>query len=277
MQNETASKTALATAYMRAAHQLLDDTPLLLNDGVALHLLGPQAAAVIHGRLAFLQSPERKALRAHVVLRSRFTEDRLEEAAAGGIANYVIIGAGFDTFAFRQPSWARRLKIVEVDHPASQAAKRERLARAGLAEPGNLIFAAADFQHETLGDVLVRYGVNPDQPTFFSWLGVTMYLVEAAIDATLHSIAQFAPGSAVVLTFRQPLDEKAAELAARVSEVGEPFVSLFSPGAIEAKLRQNGFSRIDFLTREKAAMQYFSPSRTDLPVPALTSILHAVL
>ena len=148
MQDQTASKTALATAYMRAAHQLLDDKPLLLSDPVALPLLGAHAAETIRGALARHQSPGGKALRAHVVLRARFTEDRLEEAAAKGVTRYILIGAGFDSFALRQPSWAGALKIVEVDHPATQSAKRERIARAGLSEPENLIFAPADFERE---------------------------------------------------------------------------------------------------------------------------------
>ena len=131
------------------------------------------------------------------MLRSRFSEDRLEEAAAKGVTRYILIGAGFDSFALRQPLWARALKIVEVDHPATQSAKRERIARAGLSEPENLIFARADFEREELGEVLARCGIGPGEPAFFSWLGVTMYLEEAAIDATLRAIAGFAPGSEV--------------------------------------------------------------------------------
>src|ERR1017187_1145531 len=140
MQDQTASKTALATAYIRAAHQLLDTQPLLLSDPVALRLLGPKAADTIRESLSRHQSPEGKALRAHVVLRSRFTEDRLEKAVARGVTRYILIGAGFDTFALRQPSWARALKIVELDHPATQSAKRDRIAKEGLLEPTNLVF-----------------------------------------------------------------------------------------------------------------------------------------
>jgi methyltransferase (TIGR00027 family) len=275
MQDEDASKTALATAYMRAAHQLLDDRPLLLSDPVALALLGAQADETIRRAVARHQSPGGKALRAHVVLRSRFTEDRLETAAAKGVSRYILIGAGFDTFALRQPSWARGLKIIEVDHPATQSAKRGRIAKAGLSEPENLIFAPADFERESLGEVLARCGVSPRGPGFFSWLGVTMYLEETAIDATLRAIAEFAPGTEVTLTFRQPLDDASSMLAARVSDLGEPFVSFFTPGEIEAKLRRNGFSGIDFLTPEKAAALYFAPPRNDLPVPGKTSILCA--
>jgi methyltransferase (TIGR00027 family) len=130
--------------------------PLLLRDPVALPLLGAQAAATVRCALGRHQSREGKALRAHVVLRSRFTEDRVEAAAAKGIRRYILIGAGFDSFALRRPPWAQALEIVEIDHPATQSAKRERIARAGLAEPDNLIFAPADFEHEGLGDVLTQ-------------------------------------------------------------------------------------------------------------------------
>jgi methyltransferase (TIGR00027 family) len=217
MQDKTASKTALATAYMRAAHQLLDDKPLLLSDPVTMPLLGAHAAETIRGALARHQSPGGKALRAHVVLRARFTEDRLEAAAAEGATCYVLIGAGFDSFALRQPSWARALKIVEVDHPATQSAKRERIAKAGLSEPENLIFAPADFEREELCEVLARYGIGPGKQAFFSWLGVAMYLEEAAINETLRTIAAFAPGSKVTLTFRQPLDETLGSLSSAFS------------------------------------------------------------
>jgi methyltransferase (TIGR00027 family) len=277
MQNETCSKTALATAYIRAAHQLLDEKPLLLTDPVALPLLGSRATETILGGLARHQSPEGKSLRAHIVLRARFTEDRLEAAVAKGVTRYIVIGAGFDSFALRRPSWARTLKIIEVDHPATQSEKRDRIAKSGLSVPENLIFAPADFEHENLSEVLARCSIGPDEPAFFSWLGVSMYLEDAAIDATLHTIATFAPGSEVSLTFRQPLDEASSKLAARVSDLGEPFISLFTPGEIDAKLRNAGFSGIDFLTPEKTESLYFVPLRTDLPVPKQTSILCAAV
>lgn len=133
-------------------------------------------------------------MRTHVCLRSRFTEDRLEQVAAGGVNRYILIGAGFDTFALRQPTWAHAFKIVEVDHPATQGAKRERIATAGLHEPENLTFAPADFERESISEVLARSGSGPDEPAFFSWLGITVYLEDAAINATLRAMASFAPG-----------------------------------------------------------------------------------
>lgn len=277
MEKETASSTALAVAYIRAAHQLLDHEPLLLNDPVALPLLGESTAEIIRGELDRIQSPIVKALRTHVVLRSRFTEDRLEAAVAEGVTRYIIVGAGLDSFAFRQPAWARSLEIIEIDHPATQAVKREMIAKAGLDLPENLIFAAADLEHESLAEVLIRLSIGPAEPAFFSWLGVLMYLEEKAIDQTLRAMGAFAPGTRVALTFRQASDGIVSTLADRVSELGEPFVSFFAPEEIEARLRRAGFSEIEFLTPARAETLYFTPSRDDLPLPKKTGILCATI
>jgi methyltransferase (TIGR00027 family) len=274
MQHETASRTALATAYLRAAHQLLDDPPLLLNDPIAVPLLGVDATGRICGSQARYQSAEVKSLRTHVVLRARFAEDRLKNAVARGVIRYVLIGAGFDTFALRQPAWGRSLRIVEIDHPSTQAAKRQRIAQAGLSAPENLRFIPIDFERDSLGEALARDGIGKDEPAFFSWLGVTVYLEEAAIDTTLRSMTSFAPGTEVVLTFRQPSNNPSS-LAARTAQVGEPFVSLFTPDQIAAKLQRAGFSAVEFLTPEKARVLYFTSARNDLEPPKRTSILSA--
>ena len=124
MSQKTASRTALATAYMRAAHQLLDPPPRILEDPAAIAVLGPGAEQVIRESAARSQAPESRALRAHMVLRSRFAEDRLAAAVGRGVTQYVILGAGFDTFAVRQPAWAQQLRILEVDHAGTQELKR---------------------------------------------------------------------------------------------------------------------------------------------------------
>jgi methyltransferase (TIGR00027 family) len=265
----------MGTAAIRAAHQLLDDKPLLLDDPAALPLLGPGAAELIHASLRRHQGLSGKALRSHIVLRSRFAEDKLREAVVGGVTHYILVGAGFETFALRQPDWAKKLTIIEVDHPATQSAKRERIAKAGLSEPENLMFVPIDFEREGLGDVLARSGVRGDERVFFSWLGVTMYLRIPAIEATLHTMATYAPGSEVTLTFRQPLNGAGLKLAALVAELGEPYVTFFTPEKIEAEMRSAGFSDVEFLTVEKARQLYFTPLRRDLPLPERINILHA--
>jgi methyltransferase (TIGR00027 family) len=276
MSDYKASHTALGTAYLRAAHQLLESKPLLFDDPVALPLLGLKAIKLIQNTADNYRSPEMLALRAHVVLRSRFTEDRLAAAVSRGITQYVILGAGFDTFALRQPPWAKKIKIIEVDHAGTQTMKRSHIAAAGLAMPENVVFADIDFENESLHDGLLRYGVSMKEPSFFSWLGVTMYLKEDAIDAVLRSVAIFPAGSEIVLTFLTQSSDSPSPLAQRVANLGEPFVSYFEPDTLEAKLRGAGFSKVAFLTPAEAEALYFRQSPKDLPVPKQINILCAV-
>lgn len=280
MSDREASRTALATAYLRAAHQLLDAPPRILDDPIALKLLGNAAPQKIHDEIERYQSAPAQALRSHVVLRSRFAEDRLQAAQQRGVTQYVILGAGFDTFALRQPGWAKSLKIFEVDHPGTQNLKRAHLARAALDVPTNLAFTQIDFEHESLLDGLSRQGVSQNEPTFFSWLGVTMYLNEAAIDAALRSAAAFPSGSEIVLTFLQPPGSVAnaapAQLAERVAGAGEPFVSYFEPEAMAAKLTAAGFTRLEFLSPEEANKRYYEGRPADLPTPRRTGIVSAI-
>jgi methyltransferase (TIGR00027 family) len=277
MSDHKASHTAIGTAYLRAAHQLLDAQPRILNDPVALSLLGPGALQRIQNTANYYRTPESLALRTHVVLRSRFAEDRLAAAVLCGVTQYVILGAGFDTFALRQPSWAKALKIFEVDHSGTQAMKCSHLASAGLAIPDNVVFANIDFEHESLHDGLLRYHVSMDEPTFFSWLGVTMYLKEDAIDAVLRSVAMFPMGSEIVLTFAPPPGDSPSPLAQIVASYGEPWVSYFEPDELEARLLGAGFSKVEFLSPAEAEARYFRQHPRDLPVPKRTHILYAVL
>lgn len=273
MLEQEASKTALGVAYIRAAHQILDTPPLLFEDPVALKLLGPGAEATIRAAAARYQSPYGRGLRSHVCLRSRFTEDRLK---ATGANRYVVVGAGFDTFALRQPEWAKGLRILEVDHPATQAAKQEMMARAGFERPENLALAPCDFTRETLADILGREKIAADEKVFFSWLGVTMYLTEAAIDASLQAMAAVAAVAAVSLTFKQrdahPGDQALSDI---VTGLGEAFVSFFTPDEMAAKLTAHGFTQQDFLTPARATAEYFTPPRPGLPAPRRSGIVSA--
>jgi methyltransferase (TIGR00027 family) len=271
----SASRTALGTALLRAAHQVLDAPPRILEDPFAVALFGHTAIQRITSDPDAWQSPGRRGLRAHVVLRSRVAEDRLEAAVARGVTQYVLLGAGFDTFALRQPEWAKPLRIVEVDHAATQAEKQSRVAAAGLAAPANLTFATIDFERESLREGLARVGAALDVPTFFSWLGVSMYLDEPAVDALLASCGQSPAGSEIVLTFASPSDAPSAVEAAAAS-VGEPFRSRFQPAQLEEKLHAAGFADVGFLTRADADARYFGNRPRDLPVPRRTSIAWGV-
>jgi len=276
MSDNKASFTALATAYMRAAHQLLEAKPLLFDDPVSLPLLGPEALKNIQDTADHYQTPEVLALRTRIILRSRFTEDRLAAAVLRGIKQYIILGAGFDTFALRQPSWAKKLKIVEVDHLGTQSLKRSYIDVAGLAMPENVFFADIDFEHESLHEGLHRYNVSMNKPAFFSWLGVMMYLKEDAIDAVLHSVAMFPTGSEIVLTFVRPQGDSPSIIAQSAANLGEPWLSHFEPDELAAKLHSTGFSKVEFLTPEDAEMRYFRSRPKDLPVPKQTNILSAI-
>jgi methyltransferase (TIGR00027 family) len=279
MAERSASHTARGVAGLRAAHQLIDEPPPILDDSVILRLLGSDAASRIRADADRLRLAPVQALRSHVVLRSRVAEDALRDAVARGIEQYVLLGAGLDTFAYRQPPWAEGLAIIEVDHPSSQADKRGLLESAAIDIPSNVHYADVDFEHETLDDGLRRCGVAFDRPTVFSWLGVTMYLTREAIDAVLGTVASFAKGSEIVLTFAQPFepdDHGGRAFAERVAAIGEPWISYFEPAEIEGVLRAHGFSAVSFLTREAAIRQYYE-NRRDLLPPRRISIVSATV
>ena len=200
---------------------------------------------------------------------------------ARGVRQYVLLGAGMDTFAYRQPAWATGIRVFEVDQPATQGVKRRHIAFANIPVPGNLTYVAIDFETEALPDGLRRGGVQLDEPAFFAWLGVTMYLTEPAIDAVLRTVATFPPSSEIVFTFAQAreaidvTDEPTlAELAA---SMGEPWVTYFEPDALHAKLLSLGFSAVEFLTPADAATRYFRDRTDGLSPPRRTSIVSATV
>jgi methyltransferase (TIGR00027 family) len=277
--DRAASGTAEGVAMLRAAHMIVDGKPPILDDAVIVRLSGPAIESLARDHLDRLQSPEARGLRSHVVLRSRFAEDCLERAVERGVRQYVLLGAGLDTFAYRQPAWARALAIIEVDQPASQAVKRRMLRHAAMDAPSNVRFGDIDFERESLADGLARHGVDASVPTFFSWLGVTMYLQRTAIETTLRTVAAFPPGSEIVLTFAQPLEdsESRSMLAERAAQMGEPWVSYFMPAEMEALLRQCGFSTVEFLDREEAMRRYYQDRADGLEAPRRVSICRAVV
>ena len=271
-----ASRTALGTAMLRAVHQIIDTPPHILEDPLAVVLLGPDAEALIRGRSVDYQTIGRRLLRTHVVLRARYAEDRLEAAVQRGVSQYVLLGAGFDTFAMRQPAWAQSLEIFEVDHAATQEVKRSLMAAAGLAFPANTHFAAIDFEKETLSAGLQRSTVAFDRPVFFSWLGVTMYLHLDAIDAVLQSVASFPTGSEIILTFARPPVAGPSRLSQRVADLEEPWVTTFEPEAIAARLYAAGFTTLEFLSPERAENRYFKQNPQGLPAPEQVNIVSAI-
>jgi methyltransferase (TIGR00027 family) len=277
------SRTALGVAWMRAVHQLLDPEPRILVDPPIVDLLGRPVLAPGSEMTLRMQTPGARLLRSHVVLRSRFAEDRLAESRERGVSQYVILGAGYDTFFARQPGWAASMRLVEIDQPATQQDKLAKITAAGIAVPSNVTFGSVDFEAESLASGLRRHAVSFDQPTFFSWLGVSMYLTGTAIDATLATVRSFPRGSEIVLTFASrpaaaDLDATggaASRLAQMAAAVGEPWISYFEPAEIAGKLRDAGFSEVSLLTPTLAAGRYFV--QQDLPLPMKTSIVSAVV
>ena len=254
------SRTALRVAIRRAAHQILDE-PRVLDDPLALRIIGAEAAARLRA------SPREDkffypAFRAFMAARSRYAEDRLALAVKRGVKQYVVLGAGLDTFAFRNPHPG--LRVFEVDHPATQAWKRERLVAADILTPASLTFVPVDFEQQTLADCLQRSGFRSDDPAFFSWLGVTPYLTHAAFVTTLNYIAARLAGSEVVFDFAvdpallTPGQRTAlAALSKRVAAAGEPFQLFFDPAKLQKELRSLGFLGTEFLQGAEINDRYF--------------------
>ena len=269
METGRASKTALRVAIRRAAHQIMEQ-PRILDDPIAVPLLGP----------GFARDMERAShtvawdFRAFMATRSRYAEDRLADAVAKGIAQYVILGAGLDTFAYRNPFPA--LRVFEVDFPATQAWKREMLAEAGIALPGNLTFVPLDFEHKALAEGLAEAGFDAGSAAFFGWLGVVPYLTLEAFRATLSAIAQLPAGSAVSFDYAlapetlSPVGRKAFDaLAGRVAAAGEPFQLFFTPETLEAELRRAGFHSIEQLDSDHLNEIYFKNRADGLKLSAV--------
>jgi methyltransferase (TIGR00027 family) len=239
----------MGAAAHRAAHQVLEGGKVFA-DPLALRILGPEAEAAV---LAARRDPSRARLRLFIALRSRFAEEALERAFAGGVRQLVVLGAGLDTYAYRNPLGAD-LRMFEADHPATQAWKRRRLADAGIPEPGNLAYVPVDFEREDLAERLAQAGFDPDRASFFSWLGVVPYLTEAAVFATLAGIAALPGGAQVVFDYGNPAgagrDDDAAgreDLARRVAAAGEALRSHFETGELHARLAELGFAAIEDL------------------------------
>jgi methyltransferase (TIGR00027 family) len=260
MQEGKFSRTAHRVAVRRAAHQLLDQ-PRVLDDPLALRIIGTAAAEELRSNPKEHHAFSR-AFRAFMAARSRYAEDELARAVAHGATQYVVLGAGLDTFAYRNPH--PNLRVFEVDHPATQAWKRECLQAAAIAIPASLTFVPIDFEQQTLADGLVRAGVNPNAAAFFSWLGVTPYLTREACMTTLSFIAKMPPGSGVVFDFA--VDHKLlnlgqrmalAALSRRVAAAGEPFQLFFDPEHLQEDLKNLGFHRTQLLQGKELNERYF--------------------
>ncbi|MGA8731203.1 MAG: class I SAM-dependent methyltransferase [Terracidiphilus sp.] len=245
MQTGKASKTALRVAIRRAAHQVIDN-PRVLDDPIAVRLLGPGFARDMERAM----HPVARDFRAFMAARSRYVEDQLAKAVARGVNRYVILGAGLDTFAYRNPF--PTLRVFEVDFPATQEWKRRMLQEAGIAAPASLTFVPLDFEHKALADGLAEAGFSDDVAAFFGWLGVVPYLTLDAFRSTLNVVAKLPAGTGISFDYAFAPETLSPQrrlifevLSARVAAAGEPFKLFFTPEQMESELRHAGFEDIE--------------------------------
>lgn len=278
------SVTAQRAALHRSTHQIFDE-PRVFDDPLAMRIIGAEGLAALQATLQqFAAAPGSSLLRAFIAARSRYAEEVLGEAVRRGIRQYVILGAGLDTFAYRNPYTQARLRVFEVDHPATQSWKRVRLEEAGIAIPASLTFVPVDFETQTMADGLRQATLDHGEPTFFSWLGVTPYLKEEVVDSTLKFIASLKTGSGVVFDYViSPLlldsRQRSAfdDLSKRVAKAGEPWQTFFDPSSLTADLKASGFGHVEDMGPDEINARYFTGRDDNLKVRGFGHIMKAVV
>ena len=259
------SRTAYGVAIRRAAHQVLDQ-PAIFEDPVAAKVIGREAHTALLGRreLATVADEASRQLRLFVAARSRYAEDELARFVAEGVRQYVVLGAGLDTFAYRNP-YSGYLRVFEVDHPDTQAWKREQVQAAGIEVSTQVTFLPADFEKQKLATILENAPEFDDtSPVFFSLLGVTSYLTAEAFTETLRAVASMQPRSGIVFDYavsREGLNLADAtalrRLAARVAEAGEKFQLFLRPHTLSLTLQEMGFTCVKDLGQNEINSRYF--------------------
>lgn len=302
MKESTPSATALTVALFRALHSRTAPQPLI-NDTWGDLLVPESVVAAIRQSLSTQATSDsgpassgesqadvdtlllKSAAYANVILRCRYTEDALAEAVARGVRQYVLIGAGFDSYALRVPATAKHLSIFEIDHPATQDMKTARLAECGITIDDSVHFLPADLSRESLSAVLMNSAFSATEPAFFSLLGVTMYLSPADNRATMREIVKCgAPGSELVFSYvdQQVFSAEAAaapaafvDMQKQVAAVGEPFVSGFDPATLKENLRSVGLELREDLDDIQLIERYDSDGVNGLQSAALSRIARA--
>jgi methyltransferase (TIGR00027 family) len=263
MEERPPSQTARNVAVWRALHLVRDPEPKIFEDTFARGLAGFDTD---EDMLSWVASNPRAANRNtpfSFALRHRYTEDRLRMAMSRGANQYVILGAGLDSFAFRHPETVDGIDVYEIDHPTSQRWKRNRIAQLGLIVPNRLHYVPIDFERQTLTEGLMGAGLNPSRPTFFSCLGVTQYLTPKANLDLLDQVGRLSIDNTITLEFIAPPEALSPEDAAVIrgiaegtAAVGEPWLSFFGFDEMEAVLRQCGFGNIERFGAAEAASEY---------------------
>jgi methyltransferase (TIGR00027 family) len=259
--------TAVRVALWRALHVEADALPHVHEDEIGLRLVQPDAG----WRDRPDMNPEfTRAFRASIVGRARFVEDLVVERSGHGVGQYIILGAGLDTFAQRRPEMLSKLRIFEIDQPGTQAWKRQRLIELGFGLPGELRLVPVDFEAGDLWwERLAEAGFDASQPATIASTGVSMYLTKEAIAATLRQVARLAPGSTLAMTFLLPLEladpevRIGLEMAVKGARAaGTPFISFFTPAEMLAMAREVGFREVQHVSAAALAERYFA-GRTD--------------
>jgi methyltransferase (TIGR00027 family) len=252
------SITALTAAAARAAHLIVDRPPVILADTLAATLLGDRADELIEYHRAHGEHVVLSCARAQVTCRARYAEDRLADSVRAGVRQYVILGAGLDSFAYRSPL-AGQVRVFEVDHPATQQWKRRQLSAARVPVPDSVTFAPVDFETGSLAAGLASAGFDAAAPALVSWLGVTMYLTRPAIAETLAVLGKSAPGTELVVEHMLPEQLRDADgqtyvdqVAPVTAERGEPWLTFLAPDEMSALLAAHGFEMVEQVRQRNA-------------------------
>lgn len=263
--------TAVRVALWRALHPKLDNLPFILEDNVGLELADPDEGWEQRQDM----DPEfTKRLRLSIVMRSRYIEDLVMEQFSHGVRQYVILGAGLDTFVQRRSEFASKLKIFEIDRFEPQEWKKQRLIELGFGIPDNLIFVPDDFDKESWWDKLLSYGFEPSQTSVIVSTGVSPYISKSATKDTLQNFANVAPGSKLAMSFLLPIDlieeedQMLMEISAKGAKAsGTPFVSFYKPSEIIDLAKDVGFQKVEHVSVRDMRKRYFT-GREDHLLPA---------
>jgi methyltransferase (TIGR00027 family) len=271
MRESIPSRTALRVALRRAAHQVLD-SPKVLDDPLAVPIVG-DAASEIQTNPSSHHSKIARHFRAFMVARSRYAEDQLAASVNRDVTQYLILGAGLDTSAYRGIALSSSLNVFEVDHPNTQGWKRDRLGAAKIDPQGSVKFVSVDFERQNLAKELIASGFRDDLPAFVSWLGVVPYLTKEAAAHTFGFVGKLPKGSGVVFDYSVPrsslgfLERFAFDaLSRRVASAGEPFRLFFTPGELDEFLRNLGFRQIEQLGSAEINAKYFANRQDGLRI-----------
>ncbi len=277
MQTGQPSDTARGAAAYRAIHQTLDGG-VIFSDPFAARILDDETRGRLDETAA---DPSLRPWRLFIAARSRFSKHTLAACVARGVRQVVVLGAGLDTFSLRNPYAGQGVRVFEVDYPATQGWKRERLKQAGLAIPTSLTFAPVDFERQSLADGLKTAGFQADHPAFFQWLGVVPYLTRDAVSLTLDFIAGV-PESEVVFDYAEPFenypDDRRADvmaIAARAASRGEPWLSLFDPAELSKMLRNKGFGIVEDLGMPEIADRFYGALKQGIMIGPGAHIVRA--